>query len=173
MAKKSGKSMWKFFIGTGIILLMLAGCKVSMSGIAIPEEASSVSVELFENMSSLTNPAFPQQFTEALRDKFLRETRLRVTNGGGDLEFSGRITSYTVQPVAIGGNETAALTRLTVTISVEYNNNLQPEKNFSKTFSRFADFDSTQPLSAVELGLLDEIAKQLVQDIFNQAFLDW
>jgi hypothetical protein len=149
------------------------GCKVSLSGIAIPEAANSVSVELFDNGAALTNPAFPQQFTEALRDKFLRETRLRVMPQGGDLGFTGRITGYSIVPVAVGGNETAALTRLTVSISVEYNNTLQPEKNFTKTFSRFADFDSTQPLSAVESGLLDDISRQLVQDIFNQAFLDW
>ncbi len=160
-------------IGLVAFIMTLVSCKVSLSGIAIPESASSVSVELFDNGAALTNPAFPQQFTEALRDKFLRETRLRVLPMGGDLGFTGRITGYSIMPVAVGGNETAALTRLTVTVSVEYNNTMQPEKNFTKTFSRFADFDSTQPLSAVESGLLDDISRQLVQDIFNQAFLDW
>ena len=170
MAKLNRFIFAVWMVGLGVLQ---TGCKVSLSGIAIPEAASSVSVELFDNGAALTNPAFPQQFTEALRDKFLRETRLRVMPMGGDLGFTGRITGYAIVPVAVGGNETAALTRLTVTISVEYTNTLQPEKNFTKTFSRFADFDSTQPLSAVESGLLDDISRQLVQDIFNQAFLDW
>jgi hypothetical protein len=153
--------------------LLLSGCKVSLSGISIPEAARTVSVENFENQSAQTNPAFPQQLTEEVRQRFLSQTRLQVINSNGDLGFSGIITQYQTQPLAITGNETSALTRLNIAIKVKFENRLNPEKNFEKTFSRFADFQANQPLSSVESALLQEIAEQLVQDIFNEAFLDW
>jgi len=156
-----------------LISLLLAGCKISLSGIAIPEEANTVSVELFENNAPLTSPVFPQQITEALRDKFLSTTRLRIIPSGGDLQFRGTIVNYNINPAAIAGNETAALTRLSVSISLEYENTLNPDKSFKQNFTRFADFDASQPLSAVEDALLREISEQIIQDIFNQAFLDW
>jgi hypothetical protein len=156
-----------------IVLFALQACKVSLSGIAIPDAASSVSVELFESNAALCPPAYPQQITEALRDKFLSTTRLNVVSAGGDLQFRANIVNYTINPSAVGGNETAALTRLTVAIMLEYENSIEPDKNFKRGFSRFADFDASQPLSAVESSLLLEITDQLIQDIFNQAFLDW
>jgi hypothetical protein len=75
--------------------------------------------------------------------------------------------------LALTGNETSALTRLNISVKVKFDNRLNPDKSFEKTFSRFADFQANQPLSAVESALLQEISEQLVQDIFNEAFLDW
>jgi hypothetical protein len=154
-------------------MLIPASCKISLSGIAIPEAANTVSVELFENNAPLTSPVFPQQITEALRDKFLSTTRLKVIPSGGDLQFRGTIVNYSINPAAIAGNETAALTRLTIGVRLEYENTLDPDKSFKQNFSRFADFDASQPLSAVEESLMREISEQIIQDIFNQAFLDW
>lgn len=151
----------------------LQGCKISLSGISIPETARTVSVENIENQAALTNPVFPQQFTEDLRQRFLSQTRLQVINANGDLGFSGTITQYQTQSLALTGNETSALTRLSISIKVKFDNQLNPEKNFEKTFTRFADFEANQPLSAVESTLLQELSEQLVQDIFNEAFLDW
>lgn len=161
---------WALLLG---MMSIWMGCKVSLSGIAIPEAAQTVTVENFGNTAALTNPAFPQQITEDLRTRFISQTRLRLVQGGGDLQFKGTVSSYGTSPVAVSGNETAALTRLTVGIQVDYINTLQPEKSFKKGFARFADFEASQPLSSAENTLLQEISEQLIQDVFNEAFLDW
>jgi hypothetical protein len=157
------------------LLLLSAGCKVSVSldGASIPDNVNTVSVEYFETQAPLTNPNFPQIITEALRDKFIRQTRLKLVSQDGDVQFKGAIVSYSTAPVAISGSETASLTRLTISVSVEYENTLDDTQNFSQTFSRFADFNATQSLSTVESTLMTEISDQLVQDIFNRAFLNW
>ncbi|MFZ4061075.1 MAG: LptE family protein [Bacteroidia bacterium] len=161
------------FLTWTVLCLLLTGCKVSLSGISIPEAANTVSVENFENQAAQTNPSFPQQITEEVRQRFLSQTRLQVINSNGDLGFSGSITQYQTQSLALTGNETSALTRLNISVKVKFDNRLNPDKSFEKTFSRFADFQANQPLSAVESALLQEISEQLVQDIFNEAFLDW
>jgi len=157
------------------MVVLLSGCKVkyTLSGQSIPPDAKTVSVGFFVNKAALAAPAFSQQFTEELKTKFLRETRLQLVPSGGDLEFEGAVTGYSVSPVAIQGNETAALNRLTVSVSVTYVNNLKEDDTFTTNFSRFADFSANTSLTAVESQITPVIMEQLIQDIFNRAFINW
>lgn len=156
-------------------LLVWTGCKVkyTLSGQSIPPDAKTVSVGFFVNKAALANPTFSQQFTEGLKTKFLRETRLQLVASAGDLEFEGAVTGYSVSPMAVQGNETAALNRLTVSVSVTYVNNLDEQQNFTTNFSRFADFSAGTDLTSVEGQLTPVITEQLIQDIFNRAFINW
>lgn len=158
-----------------LVGMLSFGCtmSVSLTGASIDESIKTTTIEIFENQAPLTNPNFTRIITEGLRTKFIQQTRLKVINEGGDVNFRGAVTGYSTQPVAVGGNETASLTRLTITVSVEYTNRLDENKNFNQSFSRYADFDATQNLNQVEDALMNEISNQLVQDIFNKAFLDW
>lgn len=158
-----------------VCLLFLMGCSVkyTLSGQSIPPDAKTVSVAFFINRAPLANPLFSQQFTEELKTKFQRETRLQLVPSGGDLEFEGAVTGYSVSPTAVQGNETASLNRLTVTIGVTYVNNLKEDDNFTTSFSRFADFSATSSLTAVEGQLTPVIREQLIQDVFNRAFINW
>ncbi len=158
-----------------LVLLVSYGCKMSVSftGADIDESIKTVTVEIFENQAPLTNPNFPRIVTEELREKFIRQTKLKLISEGGDVNFRGAVTNYSTTPVAVSGTETASLTRLTIGIAVEYSNKLDEAKNFNQTFTRFADFNATQNLNQVEDALMAEISTQLVQDVFNRAFLNW
>lgn len=163
------------FILCLLAVAFLAGCKVkyTFSGQSIPPDAKTVSVGFFVNKAPLANPLFSQQFTEELKTKFQRETRLQLVPSAGDLEFEGSVTGYSVAPTAVQGNETAALNRLTVSVSVTYTNNLKEDESFTTNFSRFADFSSNSSLTSVESQLIPVIMEQLIQDIFNRAFINW
>jgi len=67
----------------------------------------------------------------------------------------------------------AAQTRLTVTVKVKYVNNTDHEDDWEKSFSAYADYDSTRMLSDVEEELMVEIIEQLVEDIFNTSIANW
>lgn len=165
----------KIWMISMVALALFTGCQVkyTLSGQSIPPDAKTVSVGFFVNKAPLANPLFSQQFTEELKTKFQRETRLQLVPSGGDLEFEGTVTGYSVAPTAIQGNETAALNRLTVSVSVTYVNNLREEDNFTTSFSRFADFSASSSLTSVEGQLTPVIREQLIQDIFNRAFINW
>lgn len=158
-----------------LVLILGYSCKMSVSftGADIDESIKTVTVEIFENQAPLTNPNFPRIVTEELREKFIRQTKLKLISEGGDVNFRGAVTNYSTTPVAVSGTETASLTRLTIGIAVEYSNRLDEAKNFNQTFTRFADFNATQNLNQVEDALMAEISTQLVQDVFNRAFLNW
>lgn len=160
-----------------LFLISLNSCKVnySFTGASISADVNSVSIEFFKNNAPLASPLMSAQFTEALRDIFLTQTRLALLEKNGDLQFSGSITDYRTAPVAISSGDiaTASLNRLTVTIQVNFTNKKDEKQNFEQSFTRYADFDGNSNLSAVESSLIQEINNQLVQDIFNRSVSNW
>lgn len=163
-----------FFIFSSFFFF-LPSCKVkySFTGASIAPEVKTISVKYIPSYAPLAKPTFSQMFTEALREIFMKQTQLNLVDNYGDLRFEGEITEYTVRPVAIQGDQTAALTRLTVTVNIRFVNTKNTAQNFESKFSRFADFEQAQGLSSVEDQLLKEINDQLVQDIFNRSVSNW
>ncbi len=143
------------------------------NGATIPPEAKTVSVQYFQNNASLAPPTLSQSFTETLRNKMSSQTRLALVNKAGDLNFEGSVTNYSTAPIAVQSTDLAALNRLTITVNVKYTCSFDEKKNFEQSFTRFADYTSSQSLTAVENQLITDIDEQLVQDIFNRALNDW
>jgi hypothetical protein len=158
-----------------LICIVAIGCKInySFTGASIPEDVKTVSVKTFQIFAPLANANMSQTFTEALKDKFLSQTNLDLVAKDGDLQFEGAITGYQISSVAIQGNETAALNRLLITVKVTFTNTKEAEYDFETNFSRFADYETSQDLAAIEDGLITEINEQLTQDIFNKAVSNW
>jgi hypothetical protein len=156
-------------------LVALTGCGVSysFSGVNISEDVKTYSVDYFQNRAALVQAQLSQEFTNALMDKIQNNTSLNLANDGGDVSFSGEITGYETRPTAITSAETAARNRLTITVRVKYTNVVEPELDFDTSFSRYEDYDASQNLSDVENQLIELIVENLVEDIFNQAFVSW
>ena len=157
-------------------LFVFTSCKIhySFSGASVSPDVKTVSIQTFRNNATLAPPTISQSFTEALKDIFTSQTNLGIISKAGDLNFEGDIINYITQPVAIqAGNDQAALNRLTITVSVKFTNAKDEKQNFETTFSRYADYASNQNLTSVQEQLIDDINKQLVQDIFNKAMINW
>lgn len=158
-----------------VIGAILVSCSVgyTFSGASISPEVKTVSVGHFQNLAPLVNPMLSNTIGESLRNRFTTQTRLNLVTGYGDLSFSGEIRDYRVQPVAIQGNEVAAMNRLTISVRVKFENAVDPTQNYDKTFSHFEDFDSRQQLTQVEQNLVKIIVDKLIEDIFNSAVANW
>lgn len=157
-----------------ITLLLINGCGVySFTGASISPDIKSISIQQFPNLALLVQPTLSQTFTMALRDKFASQTNLNIVQNNGDLNIEGEITGYTNQPVAIQGNQQAALNRLTITVKVRFTNKKNNKQDFESTFTRYRDYSSQSNLSAVENDLIKEINTDLVEDIFNKAVVNW
>lgn len=158
-----------------LFLFTLSSCKInySFTGASISPDVQSVTVEHFQNLAPMVNPTLSNLLSEELRNKFITQTRLNVVSSFGDLSFSGEIRSYDVSPVAIQANEIAAQNRLTITVRVKFENSIDPNQNYERSFTHFEDFSSSQQLSQVEQQLVDQIVEKLVEDIFNNAVANW
>ena len=159
---------------TILISVSFNSCGIySFTGASIPAEAKTISVDYFTNKAATVQPYLSQVFTERLKDIFLEQTNLSLSENEGDLNFSGYISKYQIKPMAIKANETAGQNRLTITVKVTYNNSLESENNFEHTFTRYSDYDSAQNISDIENTLIEEITNELSEDVFNKAFVNW
>lgn len=173
---KTGSGPWMVFIVAFYLagVLITPGCGVySFTGASIPPGAKTISIDYFPNNALLVQPTLSQRFTDALRDKFTGETSLNLVGQNGDMSIEGEIVGYTANPIAIQGNEQAALNRLTITVNVRFVNHLDEKMNYESSFSRFQDYDSSNSLADVEDDLIDQIGRDLVQDIFDKAVVNW
>jgi hypothetical protein len=156
--------------------VVLGGCRFvnySFVGGSLDPKIKTISIQYFQNNAPIVQPSLSQSFTESLRDKFSSQTKLTSVSRGGDLNIEGSITGYSTQPIAIQGDETAAMNRLTITVNVKFSNKLDDKQDFDQSFSRYADYLSTLSISSVEESLIKEINEQLVEDIFNKAVVNW
>jgi hypothetical protein len=157
------------------VLLTSSGCRVSYSftGASISPDIKTISIQYFQNSASTVVPTLSRTFTEALKDYFTSQTNLSLVDRNGDLNLEGAITGFSVQPVAIQGNETAAQNRLTISVNVKFTNKKNEKQDFETTFSRYQDYPSAQNLILVQENLIKLINDQLVQDVFNKAVVNW
>ena len=171
------KKCWVSLMMSALLIggVVLPGCtiKYSLSGTSIPANAKTFSVAYFPNNAPMVAPILSSTFTDALQDRFVRQTRLSQVSEGGDLSFEGEIIGYTSTPAAISGDEYAVKNRLTITVKVRFTNALKPEDNFDKTFSQGLEYDSNVLLQTAEQTLIPEIVDMLVEDIFNAAVSNW
>jgi len=161
----------------GIILaLVLTGCHVhfSLTGGSVNPNAKTVYVATFPNNASLVNPNLSQEFTTALKDRIQNQTPLTIIGvKNADYVFEGAITNYSITPIAIQGNDQAAMNRLTISVRVTFKNKFEESLNFEQSFSRYSDYSSALNFTSLEPGLMQEIVSALTEDIFNKAFVNW
>jgi len=157
------------------VALLMTSCtmKYSFTGASIPPEVKTISIHYLKNTALLVKPTLSQQLTDELRNRFSTQTSLTPVNQNGDFDISGEITNYATSPVAIQGNQTAAMNRLTVTISIRFVNKYDEKQNYESSFSRYVDYPSTQALASVENQILEEIISYLVDDVFNKTAVNW
>jgi hypothetical protein len=154
--------------------LFMEGCGVySFTGASIPPEAKTISIAYFVNNATLVEPTLSQTLTDALRSRFQSQTNLSLVDENGDLQLEGIITDYSTKPVAIQGNQTAALNQLTISIEVKYTNTFDHTKDFDTKFSRFEQYPSESDLNSVKDQLIADISEALVDDIFNKSVVNW
>ena len=144
-----------------------------MTGASVSPDIKTFSVKYFPNNAPIVNPSLSQTFSEKLKDKIISQTSLSHSDKQADLVFEGSITGYSQQPIAIQSNETAALNRLTISVSIKFTNTKNEKQNFETSFSRYADFSSQENLASVEQQLSTTITEQIVDDVFNKVFINW
>jgi hypothetical protein len=170
----------KYFYRIFILLIIsgstiISGCKISysFSGASISPAVKTFSVQYFQNRASLVQPGLSQLITNTLIDKCKSQTNLNYLNGTGDANFEGEITDYNTKPYTVAADARAASNRFTITVKVKFTNVIDPDLGFDQTFTRYEDYDSNLDLSQVEGELSQKIVEAIVEDIFNQAFVNW
>ena len=165
-----------------LCLFLLAGCMFSSCKFSYSfttkstldyTKVSSISIKDFPNMASYVYAPLSQNFTEELKDKFTRQTKLRVLREGGDLDLEGEIVGCDFTPMAVREDAYASQTRFTITVRVRFTNNTNPEDDFEQSFSAYQEFSNTNTIDQVQDELSEIILKEIVDNIFNETVAKW
>ena len=137
-------------------------------------DAKTFQVNYFQNNSELVEPGIERTFTIKLQEIIQNQTNLNLTNSNGDLLYEGEIVEYRITPMQATANQTAAQSRLTITVMVRFSNKNKEADNFEKRFSFYRDYEgSTLPTGSVLNSYIDEIFERITQDIFNESLAKW
>jgi uncharacterized membrane protein YheB (UPF0754 family) len=137
-------------------------------------EGKNINFHTLDNRARNVVPSLTATLTDKIRNRILSQTGLAPTNSDeADYDISGAIIAYNVSVTGVQNTQTASLNRLTITVQIDFVNKKNPKASFKQSFSRFSDFAATQALQNVENQLIEEIGKQLADDIFNKAFVNW
>ena len=159
-----------------LLIIGLTSCSIRYSftgGTMDYSKVQSISIKDFPNMAPLVYAPLAQNFTEQLREKYIRQTRLQVLRENGAMDLEGEITGYDLTPLAVREDMYASQTRLTITIRVRFTNQATPEDDFEQNFSAYQEYDNTRMFQEVEGELTDFIIKELIDQIYNATVAKW
>ena len=157
-------------------LLIATACSISykFNGASIDyTKVKTITISDFTNQASYVNPTLAPDFTESLKDIYIRQTRLEQVTSNGDLALEGEVTGYDFTPMAVKEDALASQTRLTITVRVRYMNNTNPDEDFEQSFSAYREFDSNLMVQQVESSLCAEIIEEIVDQVYNATVANW
>lgn len=139
-------------------------------------------VKTLDNNAANAPLSYGPTLSEALKDGVQNNTRLKLVSNpdSAQINIEGAITNYMVTPIALQAGDVAAKNRLTISTNYTIYINVprlpnEPltENQMTVSSTRFADYDSYADFSVVESQLIEEINKQIVQDVINKLLSNW
>ena len=161
-----------FFLVVAIVSVQ-ATCNYTFKDVSIPPEVKTVSVQYIENRARYINPQLSPQLTDRLRQKITGQTRLTIINGdAAHYDIGGYITDFSVNTSGISGNQ-ASSNNLNVTVHIIFKNRLDEKKDFETDITRNFPFSASISFTDAQNRLMDDILKNVSDDIFNKVFSNW
>ena len=161
-----------------LLLTVLVSCYTFVNN-NLDVRVKTVQIKTFPNNAALVNATLSQDFTTLLQNRFLK-TSLKGAVENPDLLIEGEITDYSITPTAIsnpittdGVSVQAAQNKLTITVKVHYENKIQPEKNFDRTYTDEATFSSDLDINSIETSQVKIVNDRTINKIFNDIVADW
>ena len=168
-----------------VSFLVLAACLValatfnsscgvySFADVSIPDSIKSIRVNFIENRAPYVNPQLSPALTDRVKQKIINQTRLTQTNNdNAHYDVKGYVSDYSVSTTGVSQNR-GTMNRLTVAVHITLTNQLAgtPPQEFD--VSRSFEFSATRSLQSAESELMEEIVRNLTDDIFNRIFSNW
>lgn len=157
-----------------IFILLLQGCFVyKFNDAVIPANVKTVKIGFIDNRARYVNPQLSPKLTDKLQAKITSQTKLtRTNNDDADFVINGSITNYDPSQTVGVSAQQASTNRLTVTVHIVLRKTLENKvEEFDVT--RSFDFSANLTLQQAEGQLLDEVIRNITDEIFNRIFNNW
>lgn len=156
--------------------LMLTSCSVSykFNGASINyDETKTIQIADFPIRASYVWGPMGPMFNNELKDIYANHTKLIQVKRNGDLKVEGEITQYTQRNKSVSSEGYSAQVELAMVVNVRFTNNANHTQDFEKQFTATASYESTQSLNSVQEELVQQMVKDLTEQIFNATVANW
>ncbi len=175
------KNLQRLKAFSAVLSLLLLNSCYSFTGSSLGPDVQTIKINEFVNNAPLVNPTLAQQFSTDMQRRFQQRTTLKGTTDRPHILIEGEITDYTISPTTIsaspveapGGTIQAAQNKLTITVKVHYENAIEPEKGFDRTYSDEAAFSSDLDINRIETTQVPIVTERIINKIFNDIVADW
>ena len=158
------------------MMTIVSACSVSykFNGASIDyTKTKSIQIADFPIRSAYVWGPMGPLFNNELKDMFASHTRLAQVRRNGDLKLEGEIIRYDQRNKSVSSEGYSAQTELSMTVNVRFTNNAKHSDDFEQQFTATSSYDSTQSLNSVQDGLVEEMVKNICEQIFNAAVANW
>ena len=159
-----------------MILVLVSACSVSykFNGASIDySKTKTIQIADFPIRSTYVWAPMGPMFNNQLKDQFSSHTRLSQVRRNGDLKLEGEITQYQQRNKSVSAEGYSAQTELSMTVNVRFTNNVNHNEDFERQFTATSTYETTQSLSAVQESLVQEMVKDICDQIFNATVANW
>ncbi len=159
-----------------VLSVMTLACSVSykFNGASIDySKTKTITIADFPIRSNYVWGPMASIFNNELKDMFASHTKLTQVKRNGDLIIEGEITQYQQRNKSVTAEGYSAQTELSMTVNVRFTNNINHQEDFEKQFTATSTYETTQSLNSVQEELVTQMAKDIVDQIFNATVANW
>lgn len=161
---------------TATVMLILTACvpRYTFNGASIDyTKTRTITIADFPIRSTYVWGPMAGIFNNRLKEVFANNTRLQQVKRNGDMVIEGEITRYEQRNKAVTSEGYSAQTELTLTVNVRFTNKAKHDEDFERQFSASSSYDTTLSLNSVQEGLVTEMVRNIVDQIFNATVANW
>lgn len=159
-----------------IAVFMLTACSVSykFNGASIDyDKTKTIQINDFPIRSAYVWGPMAPMFNNALRDIYSSHTKLQQVKRNGDLKIEGEITQYQQRNKAVSSEGYSSQVELSMTVNVRFTNNVNHNEDFERQFTATQYYESTLSLNSVQDDLVQQMVKDITEQIFNATVANW
>ncbi|HKK46815.1 MAG TPA: LptE family protein [Balneolaceae bacterium] len=165
----------RFFL---LLLLpfFLSSCfHYGFTGTSIPKDVNSIYIPFFADQSNSGVSNLSDQLNQALVDRFINQTRLRLANsrGSADAVLEGSITSYKNEAYSISGNQQTSRNQVTIQVRATFQYTKKDKPEWNSSFSGSGTYDTNDNPIEGEKNAADDALSQVANNMFNDAVSGW
>ncbi|MBQ4023247.1 MAG: LptE family protein [Prevotella sp.] len=173
--ERAGAKLYTWIM-CGMLSMLLLSCSVSyrFNGASIDYTTTkTIQIDEFPIRSSYVWGPMAAIFNNKLKDIYATGTQLEQVKRNGDLVIEGEITQYQQRNKGVSSEGHSSQIELSITVNVRFTNNVNHTQDFEKQFTASSYYESSQNLNSVQEDLVNEMVKNITEQIFNATVANW
>lgn len=139
-----------------------------------PKGINSLAIPTFTDVSGFSAPTLAENFTQQLKTKIINDNTFRIADKNiADAVLNCSITNVRDEALVISSGENVSRRKVTITVSVSFDN-LKKQKNiWSKNFENYGEYSSSNEAFSARAAGIEIAVERITEDILIDLTSNW